>query len=86
LFEPGGVVPLKGNSLSLVQFEDPLGDTVKKVTVMGGNDHVAGIFFQSVFKPLDGFRIEVVGGFVEKQDIGFLQKKLAQSHPAGLAS
>ena len=49
---------------------------------MGNQDHHALIFFEVVFQPRHGFRIKVVGRFVEQQDFRLFQQQLAQRHAA----
>ena len=39
-----------------------------------------------LLKPQDAFRVEVVGGLVEQQQVGLLEEELAQSDPALLAA
>ena len=41
LLEPGGVVALPRNAVAAVEFEDPLGDVVEEVAVVGHRDHGA---------------------------------------------
>ena len=45
-------------------------DLIQEITVMRNNDN--GIFEinQELFQPCDGIKIQVVGRFVQKQDIG----------------
>ncbi|OQA02062.1 MAG: hypothetical protein BWY71_00147 [Planctomycetes bacterium ADurb.Bin412] len=66
LFEPGGVVALEGQAAGVFQFKNPLGDVVKEVAVVGDDDDGAVVVAEGGFQPLDGFGVEVVGGFVQK--------------------
>ncbi len=86
LFQPGGVVAFEGKALAPGQFQNPSRDVVQEIPVVSGNDHVPRVGDERFLQPLDGFRVEVVGGFVEQKDIGFLQEQFAQGHPPRLAA
>ena len=82
LVQPGGIIPLPGNALAAVQFQDPAGHVVQEVTVMRNGNHRTLILLQMGFQPLDGFGIQVVGGLVQQEDIGLTQQQAAEGHPA----
>ena len=67
LREPGRVIALVGNAAAAIELEDPAGDVVEKVAVVGDDQDGAGIVAQMAFQPIDGFGIEVVRGLVEQQ-------------------
>jgi len=48
--------------------------------------HSAGIGLQVAFQPVDALGVQVVGGFVEQQQVGLLQEQLAQRDPATLTA
>ena len=50
-----------------------------------GND-CTGIVVQVMFEPFNRFGIEVVGRFVEQQNIGLTEQEAAQSHPAAFTT
>jgi hypothetical protein len=50
-----------------------------------GNDR-AFILLQVALQPGNRFGVEVVGGFIEQQDVGLGQQQAAQRHPAALAA
>ena len=82
LLQPGGIIAFPGDALTPVQLQNPAGDIVEKISVMGDSDDGSGIILKMVFQPGDGLGIEMVGGFVQKQNVGFLQQQPAQRHPA----
>ena len=84
--EVGRVVALVGVALAAVDLEDPLGDVVEEVPVMGDGDDGAGVLLQVLLQPLHALGVEVVGGLVEQQQVGLLQQQLAQRHAALLAA
>ena len=86
LIQPGGVVPLPGDSLAPVQLQDPAGDVVEEVTVVGHGDHGARVPLEVVLQPGDGLGVEVVRRFVEKQDVRTLEEEPAEGDPPPLAA
>jgi len=48
-----------------------VGDGVHEVTVMRDDDEFAGPGFEEFLEPSDGFDVEVVGGLVEEEHVGF---------------
>ena len=53
---------------------------------MGHGDDRARVLLQMVFEPGDRLRVQVVGGFVQQQDVRVLQEDAAQRHPPLLAA
>ena len=53
---------------------------------MGNGDDRAFVLVQVLFQPVDTLGIEVVGGFVEEQDIGFLEQQAAEGDSTAFAS
>ena len=86
LLQPGGVVPLPGDPLAPVQLQDPAGDVVEEVAVMGHGDHGARVPLEMVLQPGDGLGVEVVRRFVEEQDVGVLEEEPAEGDPPPLAA
>ncbi len=86
LLEPRGVIALVRNALAAVELEDPAGDVVEEVAVMGDDHHGARVFAQMLFEPGHGFGVEMVGRLVEQQQIGLGQQQPAERHAAPLAA
>ncbi len=55
-------------------------DLIQEVAVVRDDDHGAGTVVQHVFQPADGVDIEVVGRFVQQQDIRIGEQRLCQQH------
>ena len=53
---------------------------------MGDDQNRARIVAQMAFKPGDALRVEMVGRFVEQQQLGLLQQELAERDAAALAA
>ena len=47
---------------------------------MRDNDHAARIGLEELLQPDNGFDIEVVGGFVEQQEVGLGEQQFGQHH------
>ena len=70
LLEPRRVVALERDAAAAVQLEDPLGDVVEEVAVVGDGHDGARILLQEALQPLDALGVEVVGRLVEQQQVG----------------
>ena len=81
-----GVVALEGKPAAVVELEDPLGDVVEEVAVVGDRHDGAGVGLQRALEPVDRLGVEVVGGLVEKEQVGLGQQQPAQRDPAPLAT
>ena len=59
---------------------------VEKMAVVGNDDHGAVEAVQHALQPADGVDVQVVGGFIEQQDVRLGKERLRQQHaqlPAG---
>ncbi len=86
LVEPARVIALVGDTAAAVELEDPPGHLVEEIAVVGHGHDGPGVVFQETLQPGDQFGVEMVGRLVEQQQIGPLQEKPAQCHPAPLAA
>jgi hypothetical protein len=84
--QPGGVVALPGDALAVVQLEDPAGDVVQEVAVVGDRHDRAGVLVQVVLEPGDRLGIQVIRRLVEQQQVGLPQQQAAEGHAATLAA
>src|SRR5216684_8173848 len=57
----------------VIEVPDSGGDLVDQIVVMGDQQHRALIALKRDVQSVDRFKIEMVGGFVEDQDVGLLQ-------------
>jgi hypothetical protein len=72
--------------LAPVELEDPLGDVVQEVAVVGDRQDRARVALEVPLQPLDRLGVEVVGRLVEQQERRLLEQQLAQRHPAALTT
>src|SRR5690606_17432066 len=86
LFEPGAVVAFPGDTAAAVEFQYPAGDIVEEIAIVGDRNDRAGIAAQVLLEPGDRLGIEMVGGFVEQQDVGFFDQQTAQRDATALAA
>ncbi|MCG3776691.1 MAG: hypothetical protein JW395_3551 [Nitrospira sp.] len=66
LLQPGSVVPLKGNAVAAIEFENPTRDIVEEVPVVRDGDDGAFVLLKMLLKPLHGLGIEMVRRLVEQ--------------------
>jgi hypothetical protein len=52
---------------------------------VGDGDHRAGVTLQVLLQPGDRFGVEVVGGFIQQQNVRLLQEQTAQCDAASLS-
>ena len=86
LLQPRRVITFPGDTLTTIQFEDPLCHIVEEITVVGDGNHRSLVLLQMLFEPVDTLGIKMVGRLVEQQHVGFLQQQTAESHTTALAT
>ena len=60
-------------------FHNARADVIQKIAVMGNHQHAALVNGQIVFKPLQGLHVEVVGRFIQQEQIRLLQQQARQT-------
>jgi len=55
-------------------------DIVEEVTVMADDQYGSVIVHEEVFQPYNAGKVEVVGGLVEKNDVGIAKQSLGKQH------
>lgn len=75
-FQVGGVVALVWVELAAVDLTDPASNVIEEVTVVGNGQDGTLVVSEVLFQPLHGFRVEVVGGLVEKQKVRLGKEQL----------
>jgi len=86
LLQPGGVVTFPRNTFTAVQLQDPTGNVIEEVTVVGDRHNGTFEVVQEAFQPGYGFRIQVVRWFVEQQHVWFFQQQTAQRDAAAFTT
>ena len=86
MLQPCGVVALVGDAASAVEFQDPAGDIVEEIAVVGDDQDGACVVDQVLLQPGDGFGVEVVGRFVEQQHVGRFEQQFAERDAAGFTA
>ena len=86
LLEVGRVVALVGVELAAVHLADPAGHVVQEVAVVRDGHDGAGVVVQELLEPEHALGVQVVGGLVEKEQVGGLEEQAAQRHAASLAA
>ncbi len=85
-FQPSRVIPFERDAATAVDFQNPLRHVVQEVTIVRYRHDGSGVIVQVLFKPRDAFGIQVVGRFVQQQQIGLADQQLAKCDPAFLAT
>ena len=86
LLQPGRVIALVGNAAAAVELENPAGDVVEEIAVVGDDQDGARIVAQMAFEPHHRLGVEMVGRLVEQQQVGLLQQQPAQRDAPPLAA
>ena len=86
LLEPARVVALERDAAAAVELEDPAGDVVEEVAVVGDGDDRALVVGEVALQPGHRLGVEVVGRLVEQQQVGRAQQQPAQRDAAALAA
>ena len=77
LLQPRRVIALVRNAAAAVEFENPPGDVVEEVAVVGDDQDRAGILAQMALEPVHGLGVEMIGRLVKQQEVGLLEQEAA---------
>ena len=80
------VVALVDIDLAVVEFHDDVAHAVEEVTVVGYHEEGAAGAAEIILEVFDGVNVEVVGGLVEDQEIGFCGQYLRDGHAFDLSA
>ena len=69
-----------------IELEDPLGDVVEEVAIVGDRDDRARVLLEEPLQPVDRLGVEVVGRLVEQQQVGVAEEQAGEGHAALLAA
>jgi hypothetical protein len=72
------VVAAVAGQLGVVDVQRHVGDRVQEFAVVADDDHRAGIALQPAFQPDQGVQVQVVGGFVQQQQVGRAHQRAGQ--------
>ena len=86
LFQPCGIVALVGHAAATIQFENPAGDVVQKITVVGDDKDRTLIVDQMLLQPGDGLGVKMVGRLVEQKHFRRFQQQLAKRDTAAFTA
>ena len=75
------VVTAVGGDTAMFEAEDAVRHAVEELAVMGDDQQRTGVGQQPAFKPQHGVEVEVVGGFVQQQDVRRAHECLRQRQP-----
>ena len=66
---------------AIMHMGDAIDAGVEELAVVRHQQDAAGVTRQILFQPQDGFEVEVVGGFVEQQQVGAVHQRARQIEP-----
>ncbi len=81
-----GIIALIEFNSSEQQFTHVITHMVHEIAVMGYKENRTAVGCQVILQPADRFQVQVVGRFVQKQQIRFLQEHPAKTQPRALAA
>ena len=70
----------------MVQLEDPAGDVVEEVPVVGDGHDRARVLLQRALEPGHRLGVEVVGGLVQQEQVGLREQEAAEGDTATLTA
>jgi len=76
-----GIVAGVAFQLALVDMDDHVDHFVEEIAIMRDDQQRAGVAFEPVFKPDDRIQIQMVGRFIEQQQVGRAHQRLRQIQP-----
>ena len=82
LLQPRSVISFPWNTFATIEFKNPTRYIVQKVTVVRNGNYSSCVLLQVMLQPFHRFGIEVVGRFVEQQNIRIAQQQTTQSDAA----
>ena len=81
------IVAVKPNNLAVAFEGEHMGrDPVEKPAIVGDHDHAPGKIFQRFFERAQRVHIQVIGRFVEQQNVGAFLQHLRQMDAIALAT
>ena len=86
LLEPARVVAAVGDSPAAVELEDPAGDVVQEIAVVGDGDHGALVLGEMTLEPFHRLGVQVVRRLVEQQQVRLAEQQAAERHATALAA
>ena len=73
---------MPGNAVAAIELQDPLGDVVEKIAIVGDRDDSARVFLEITLQPGNGQGVQMVGRLVEQQHVRRGQQQPAQGDAA----
>src|SRR5439155_8231100 len=67
-----------GKATAIRQLNDARGNHIEKIPIVSNENHRARKIMKEILQPKNGFGVEMIGGFVEEQQIRLCGKSAAQ--------
>jgi len=78
LLQPGGIIALPRDAIAAIEFQNPPGHVVEKITVVRDEQQRARVTPQITFEPFNRVGVEMIGRFVENQNVGLKDQFMRQ--------
>ena len=66
LLQPARIIALVGDTPAAIEFEDPAGDLVKEIAVVGDGHNRSRVILEKALQPSDRLGVEMIGRLVEQ--------------------
>ena len=86
VFQKSGVIALVEIQFALFQFQHTVADRFQKIPIVGHQQQGRFLVAKPVLQPFDGVQIQVVGGFVQQNQVGFGDHHGGQGNPLALTT
>ena len=86
LLEPARIVALERDPAAAIELEDPLGDVVEEVAIVGDGDDRPRVLLEEALEPVDRFGVEVVGRLVEEEQVRVAEEEPGERDASLLAA
>jgi hypothetical protein len=80
--QEGIVIAIPVAQVAAVEFDDAGGEAAEEGAVMGDEEEGPAIAQEKGFQPGDGIEVEMVGRFIEEDDIGGAEEGMGEKDPA----
>src|SRR5690606_25052448 len=78
-FLPLAEVTGETEQLAAIQLDNPRCHHIQETAVVGNDDRAATEIQQQLFQPKNAVKVQVVGGFVQQEQVGFVHQGIGQS-------
>ena len=82
----GGEVSVEVLDFLVVYYVDPVDNAVDEVLIMGHHDEASFVIIEGHDQGVDGVEVQMIGGLIQKEDVGRVPGDHGEGHSALLSS